>query len=61
MYALEMLKWFDTNYHYMVPEFLPTTEFSLSSSKVFDEFSEALALGIVTKPVLIGNLTLIII
>jgi len=60
MYALEMLKWLDTNYHYMVPEFLPTTEFALSSTKVFDEFSEALALGIVTKPVLIGPLTFLL-
>jgi len=60
VFALEMLKWFDTNYHYMVPEFLPTTEFSLSSSKVFDEFSEALALGITTKPVLIGPLTFLL-
>jgi 5-methyltetrahydropteroyltriglutamate--homocysteine methyltransferase len=59
VFALEMLKWVDTNYHYMVPEFLPTTEFTLSSTKVFDEFSEALALGIVTKPVLIGILFLI--
>jgi len=60
VFALEMLKWLDTNYHYMVPEFLPTTQFSLASTKVFDEFSEASALGIVTKPVLIGPLTFLL-
>ncbi|HTB81919.1 MAG TPA: 5-methyltetrahydropteroyltriglutamate--homocysteine S-methyltransferase [Opitutaceae bacterium] len=55
--ASEMTKWFDTNYHYLVPEFRADTQFRLSSSKVFDEFSEALALGIKTKPVLIGPVT----
>lgn len=52
--ACEMTKWFDTNYHYIVPEFDAQTTFSLSSNKIFDEFSEALALGIRTKPVLLG-------
>lgn len=52
--ALEMLKWFDTNYHYLVPEFHADTHFTLSSEKVFVEFAEALALGITTKPVLLG-------
>jgi 5-methyltetrahydropteroyltriglutamate--homocysteine methyltransferase len=56
-FASEMTKWFDTNYHYIVPEFHPQTEFRLSASKVFDEFSEALALGIRTKPVLVGPVT----
>ena len=56
-FASEMTKWFDTNYHYIVPEFTQNTAFKLSSSKPFDEFSEALALGIRTKPVLIGPLT----
>lgn len=60
IFALEMLKWLDINYHYLVPEFLPTTQFAVSSSKVFDEFSEALALGITTKPVLIGPLTFLL-
>ncbi|NQZ58898.1 MAG: 5-methyltetrahydropteroyltriglutamate--homocysteine S-methyltransferase, partial [Lentisphaeraceae bacterium] len=55
--ALEMTKWFDTNYHYLVPEFTENSEFKLSSSKVFDEFSEALSLDIKTKPVLIGPVT----
>ena len=52
-----MTKWFDTNYHYIVPEFQAETKFQLSGSKPFDEFKEALALGIRTKPVLIGPLT----
>jgi len=56
-FASEMTKWFDTNYHYIVPEFQADTQFALSSTKVHDEFSEALALGIRTKPVLIGPLT----
>ncbi len=55
--AGEMTKWFDTNYHYIVPEFHHETAFALSASKPFDEFEEALALGICTKPVLIGPLT----
>ena len=53
----EMTKWFDTNYHYIVPEFQAETKFQLSGSKPFDEFREALALGLRTKPVLIGPLT----
>ncbi len=52
-----MTKWFDTNYHYIVPEFQPRTTFKLSTTKPFDEFQEAMALGIRTKPVLIGPLT----
>ncbi|HSJ02543.1 MAG TPA: 5-methyltetrahydropteroyltriglutamate--homocysteine S-methyltransferase, partial [Verrucomicrobium sp.] len=56
-FASEMTKWFDTNYHYIVPEMHPDTIFSLSSSKPFDEFKEALALGVKTKPVLVGPLT----
>jgi len=55
--AMEMTKWFDTNYHYIVPEFLHSSEFSLSSSWLFDEVAEAQALGINAKPVLIGPLT----
>jgi 5-methyltetrahydropteroyltriglutamate--homocysteine methyltransferase len=55
--AMEMTKWFDTNYHYIVPELGPGTEFALSSSKPFDEYREARALGIETKPVLIGPVT----
>ena len=56
-FASEMTKWFDTNYHYIVPEFQAATKFKLSATKIFDEFSEALALGIKTKPVLIGPVT----
>jgi 5-methyltetrahydropteroyltriglutamate--homocysteine methyltransferase len=54
---LEMTKWFDTNYHYLVPELGPETEFALSGTKPVDEFLEALALGVVTRPVLIGPVT----
>jgi 5-methyltetrahydropteroyltriglutamate--homocysteine methyltransferase len=57
IHASEMTKWFDTNYHYIVPEFQAGTAFKLSATKPFDEFQEALALGIRTKPVLIGPLT----
>ncbi|MEO0460392.1 MAG: 5-methyltetrahydropteroyltriglutamate--homocysteine S-methyltransferase [Myxococcota bacterium] len=56
-FASEMTKWFDTNYHYIVPEFHAGTTFALSGSKVFDEFKEAKALGIDAKPVLIGPIT----
>lgn len=56
-FASEMTKWFDTNYHFIVPEFRSDTKFSLSSRKVFDEFSEAKELGIHAKPVLIGPVT----
>jgi 5-methyltetrahydropteroyltriglutamate--homocysteine methyltransferase len=52
--AMEMTKWFDTNYHYLVPEFTKNQTFSLTSRKVLDEFHEAKALGISPKPVLIG-------
>lgn len=58
--ALEMTKWFDTNYHYLVPELLPGQNFQLSASKPFDEFNEALALGIQTMPVLIGPVTFLL-
>lgn len=52
--AMEMTKWFDTNYHYIVPEFSKDQSFKLFSTKVIDEFYEAKQLGIITKPVLIG-------
>jgi 5-methyltetrahydropteroyltriglutamate--homocysteine methyltransferase len=55
--ACEMTKWFDTNYHYIVPEFSDASAFSLAGTKPFDEFSEALQLGIRTKPVLLGPVT----
>jgi len=52
--AMEMTKWFDTNYHYIVPEFRKGQQFKLFSTKVIDEFYEAKQLGIITKPILIG-------
>lgn len=55
--AMEMTKWFDTNYHYLVPEFSSDTTFDLSSDSLFDEVCEAQALGVNAKPVLIGPLT----
>ena len=59
--AMEMSKWFDTNYHYIVPEFTNDQEFKLSSSKAVDEYQEAKKLGIDTKPVLVGPVTLLLI
>ncbi|MGZ9097520.1 MAG: 5-methyltetrahydropteroyltriglutamate--homocysteine S-methyltransferase [Micavibrio sp.] len=55
--AAEMTKWFDTNYHYIVPEFEKAQRFHLTSTKPVDEYKEAKALGIETRPVLIGPLT----
>jgi 5-methyltetrahydropteroyltriglutamate--homocysteine methyltransferase len=52
--AMEMTKWFDTNYHYIVPEFSRDQAFRLRSLKAADEFNEARALGIDAKPVLLG-------
>jgi 5-methyltetrahydropteroyltriglutamate--homocysteine methyltransferase len=57
---MEMTKWFDTYYHYIVPELSENQEFKLSSAKPFDEFSEALQLGIRTMPVLIGPVTFLL-
>ncbi|MES1262955.1 MAG: 5-methyltetrahydropteroyltriglutamate--homocysteine S-methyltransferase, partial [Peristeroidobacter soli] len=54
---MEMSKWFDTNYHYLVPEFEADPVFKLSSTKIFDEYREARALGVETRPVLVGPLT----
>jgi 5-methyltetrahydropteroyltriglutamate--homocysteine methyltransferase len=59
--AMEMTKWFDTNYHYIVPELGPDTRFTLSSSKPFDEHAEAMEeLGIDTLPVLIGPVSFLL-
>jgi 5-methyltetrahydropteroyltriglutamate--homocysteine methyltransferase len=52
--ALEMTKWFDTNYHYLVPEFTVDQTFQLASSKALQEYCEAQAQGIETRPVLLG-------
>ncbi|SDG38570.1 5-methyltetrahydropteroyltriglutamate--homocysteine S-methyltransferase [Paraburkholderia phenazinium] len=55
--AMEMTKWFDTNYHYLVPELGPDTTFNGGVSWFFDEIDEALALNLPVKPVLIGPIT----
>ncbi|WP_338446141.1 5-methyltetrahydropteroyltriglutamate--homocysteine S-methyltransferase [Pelagerythrobacter marensis] len=55
--AQEMTKWFDTNYHYMVPEVEPGQAFSLCAAKPLGEFAEALALGHRSRPVVIGPVT----
>ena len=54
---LEMTKWFDTNYHYLVPELGPDTEFNLVSNRYVDQFLEAKAEGFITRPVLVGPVT----
>ena len=56
-YAQELTKWFDTNYHYLVPEFSQDQRFELSWNQLFEETAEALALGHKVKPVIIGPLT----
>ncbi|MBC9932407.1 5-methyltetrahydropteroyltriglutamate--homocysteine S-methyltransferase [Chitinophaga qingshengii] len=58
--AVEMTKWFDTNYHYLVPEFDDSQTYGLQSNKSVTEFQEALQQGIRTKPVLIGPVTYIL-
>lgn len=58
--AMEMTKWFDTNYHYIVPEFHQEQVFQSASSKPLDEFKEALQLGIKTVPVLLGPITFLL-
>jgi 5-methyltetrahydropteroyltriglutamate--homocysteine methyltransferase len=57
---LEMTKWLDTNYHYLVPELDEKTTFALNSEKPFDEFTEAQALDITTRPVLVGPITFLL-
>lgn len=52
--ALEMVKWFDSNYHYVRPTFSHSTQFKLNGQKPVDEYLEAKALGIETRPVLVG-------
>jgi len=54
---LEMTKWFDSNYHYLVPEIGPETVFRLASDRVVDQFTEARAAGFVTRPVIVGPVT----
>jgi 5-methyltetrahydropteroyltriglutamate--homocysteine methyltransferase len=55
--AGEMTKWFDTNYHYIVPEFTAATKFRLDASSLLDQLAEAMAQGIKAKPVIIGPVT----
>ena len=55
--ALAMKKWFNTNYHYLVPEVDDDTEVKLAGTKLFDEYDEALANGVLTKPVIAGPFT----
>jgi 5-methyltetrahydropteroyltriglutamate--homocysteine methyltransferase len=57
---LEMTKWFDTNYHYIVPEIEPATKFSLNPDKVLSELKEALQQGIPARPVIIGPVTFLL-
>jgi 5-methyltetrahydropteroyltriglutamate--homocysteine methyltransferase len=58
--AMEMTKWFDTNYHYIVPEFTEDMTFGLTFTKPIDEFLEAKALGIDTRPVLLGPVSFLL-
>ena len=55
--AGEMTKWFDTNYHYIVPEFGAGTEFQLDSSRLLEQLAEAKAQGVKAKPVIVGPIT----
>ncbi|SRX94029.1 putative 5-methyltetrahydropteroyltriglutamate--homocysteine methyltransferase MetE (methionine synthase, vitamin-B12 independent isozyme) [Mycobacterium tuberculosis H37Rv] [Mycobacterium shimoidei] len=57
---LEMTKWFDTNYHYIVPEIGPDTTFTLNAGKVLAELKEALSQGIPARPVIIGPITFLL-
>ncbi|WP_328474617.1 5-methyltetrahydropteroyltriglutamate--homocysteine S-methyltransferase [Actinoplanes sp. NBC_00393] len=58
--ALELTKWFGTNYHYLVPEITPDTDFTPNPTKPLAEYGEAKALGITTRPVLVGPATFLL-
>jgi len=58
--ALEMTKWFDTNYHYVVPEFEAGMRYELRSTKAVEDYLEAKALGIRTRPVLLGPVSFVL-
>jgi 5-methyltetrahydropteroyltriglutamate--homocysteine methyltransferase len=58
--AMEMTKWFDTNYHYVVPEFEPGMHYQLCSTKIIDEYLEAKSLGIESRPVLLGPVSFVL-
>ena len=55
--AGEMTKWFDTNYHYIVPEFEASTTFSLNASRLLEQYAEARAQGVNARPIIIGPVT----
>lgn len=57
--AWPMKKWFNTNYHYIVPQFTADTDVKLAGTKIFDEFVEAKEDGTITRPVLVGPFTLL--
>ncbi|MCU1563602.1 MAG: methionine synthase (B12-independent) [Arthrobacter sp.] len=57
---LEMTKWFDTNYHYLVPEIGPETSFALTSQRIVEEFEYALANGVETRPYIVGPVTFLL-
>lgn len=57
--AWPMKKWFNTNYHYIVPQFTADTDVKLAGTKIFDEFTEAKEDGTITRPVLVGPFTLL--
>ncbi len=57
---LEMTKWFDSNYHYLVPEIGPETVFRLTSDRIVHEFEEARAAGFLTRPVIVGPVTFLL-
>ena len=58
--AMEMTKWFDTNYHYLVPEWSAPLPFAIDTTKILNEVAEARAIGIETRPVIIGPLTMLL-
>ena len=58
--AMEMTKWFDTNYHYIVGEFKAGQKFKISSNKIFDDYLEAKKLGIETRPVVLGPVSFLL-
>ncbi|MFM7620601.1 MAG: 5-methyltetrahydropteroyltriglutamate--homocysteine S-methyltransferase [Alphaproteobacteria bacterium] len=58
--AMEMTKWFDTNYHYLVAEFTKNQQFKLSSTKIYDQFLEAKKLNIETRPVILGPVSFLL-
>ena len=57
VHAGEMTKWFDTNYHYIVPEFTKDTTFTLDATRLLEQLAEAKKLGVEAKPVIIGPVT----